>query len=162
MGRNRVKTPVRDAPSRRVSLGIVAALMMAPSPAAADDGAGRADRTDRGDATGDEVELGEALAQYVASRAHDRALRREVRRWHGTLTNGCVAYASTALRHVGVEIDERGKLDGDGSRGSPAASRVTSRSIWAGSGSPTPAHCAPATSSSPPTRRAAPATRRTS
>ena len=57
---------------------------------------------------------GAELARYVASPANDRALRREVKRWHHTLTNGCVAYASTALRHVGVAIDERGKLDGDG------------------------------------------------
>jgi hypothetical protein len=57
---------------------------------------------------------GATLARYVAAPANDRALRKDVKRWHHTLTNGCVAYASTALRHIGVEIDERGKLDGDG------------------------------------------------
>lgn len=57
---------------------------------------------------------GDELARYVGSAAHDRAVRREVKRWHHTMTNGCVAYASTALRHVGVDIDEKGKLDGDG------------------------------------------------
>lgn len=57
---------------------------------------------------------GETLARYVASATNDRAVRREVKRWHHTMTNGCVAYASTALRHVGVEIDQNGKLDGDG------------------------------------------------
>jgi hypothetical protein len=57
---------------------------------------------------------GAELARYVGSPTNDRELRREVKRWHRTLTNGCVAYASTALRHVGVDIDEKGKLDGDG------------------------------------------------
>ncbi len=57
---------------------------------------------------------GATLSRYVAATANDRALRKDVRRWHHTLTNGCVAYASTALRHIGVDIDERGKLDGDG------------------------------------------------
>src|SRR5689334_18777227 len=56
----------------------------------------------------------ETLAQHLASRANDRAVRRDVMRWHHTMTNGCVAYASTALRHSGVAIAERGKLDGDG------------------------------------------------
>jgi hypothetical protein len=57
---------------------------------------------------------GEVLERYVASARNDRALRREVKAWHRTMRNGCVAYASTALRHVGVDIDEQGKLDGDG------------------------------------------------
>jgi hypothetical protein len=54
------------------------------------------------------------LAAHLASAAHDRAVRRDVLRWHHTMTNGCVAYASTALRHTGVAIDEHGILDGDG------------------------------------------------
>lgn len=57
---------------------------------------------------------GDELSRYVSSPKNDRALRREVKRWHRTLQNGCVAYASTALRHLGVDVDERGKLDGDG------------------------------------------------
>jgi hypothetical protein len=54
------------------------------------------------------------LAAHLDSRARDRAVRKDVMRWHRTMTNGCVAFASTALRHTGVAIDERGKLDGDG------------------------------------------------
>lgn len=54
------------------------------------------------------------LAAHLRSRAHDRAIRADVRRWHHTLRNGCVAYASTALRHAGVAVPERGVLDGDG------------------------------------------------
>lgn len=57
---------------------------------------------------------GETLATYVGSPTNDRAVRREVRAWHRTMRNGCVAYASTALRRIGVDIDEKGKLDGDG------------------------------------------------
>src|SRR5512138_320981 len=38
----------------------------------------------------------------------------DVLRWHGTRQNGCVAFASTALRHVGVEIPVDGKIDGQG------------------------------------------------
>lgn len=54
------------------------------------------------------------LAGLLRSRAHDRAIRADVLRWHHTMTNGCVAYASTALRHAGVDIPEDGHLDGDG------------------------------------------------
>ena len=56
----------------------------------------------------------DTLADHLASRARDRAVRKDVLRWHRTMTNGCVAYASTALRHMGVAIGERQKLDGDG------------------------------------------------
>jgi hypothetical protein len=34
--------------------------------------------------------------------------------WHKTALNGCVAFASTALRHVGVAIPVDGKIDGQG------------------------------------------------
>lgn len=55
-----------------------------------------------------------SLAAHLASRAHDREIRADVLGWHHTMSNGCVAYASTALRHVGVDIGERAVLDGDG------------------------------------------------
>jgi hypothetical protein len=54
------------------------------------------------------------LATHLRTRGHDRAIRADVLRWHHTMRNGCVAYASTALRHVGIELAERGVLDGDG------------------------------------------------
>lgn len=54
------------------------------------------------------------LAAHLRARAHDRAIRADVLRWHHTMRNGCVAYASTALRHVGIDVPERGVLDGDG------------------------------------------------
>lgn len=85
----------------RVAMMVLAAMALAialaiPPPAHADPAASR------------------ALAAHLRSRAHDRAIRADVLGWHKTMTNGCVAYASTALRHVGVPIDERGVLDGDG------------------------------------------------
>lgn len=55
-----------------------------------------------------------ALARHLRSRTHDRAIRTDVLEWHHTMSNGCVAYASTALRHIGVAIPEREQLDGDG------------------------------------------------
>ncbi len=54
------------------------------------------------------------LAAHLRARAHDRAIRADVLRWHHTMRNGCVAYASTALRHAGIDVPERGVLDGDG------------------------------------------------
>lgn len=54
------------------------------------------------------------LAEHLRARAHDRAIRADVLGWHHTMANGCVAYASTALRHVGVAVPERGIIDGDG------------------------------------------------
>jgi hypothetical protein len=57
---------------------------------------------------------GDVIARYVATASNDRSVRREVKRWHHTMTNGCVAYASTVLRRVGVDVAQDGKLDGDG------------------------------------------------
>jgi hypothetical protein len=54
------------------------------------------------------------LADYLANPKHDALVRKEVLAWHGTMTNGCVAYVSTALRHVGVAVPQDGKLDGEG------------------------------------------------
>lgn len=65
-------------------------------------------------AAADPPSTSQSLAAHLTSRARDRAIRADVLAWHRTMTNGCVAYASTALRHIGVAIDERGVLDGDG------------------------------------------------
>lgn len=67
-----------------------------------------------GPARADAPSTSVSLARHLGSRAHDRAIRADVLRWHHTMSNGCVAYASTALRHVGVSIGEREVLDGDG------------------------------------------------
>lgn len=58
--------------------------------------------------------VGARLHRYLDQVANDRAVRREVLAWHRTMRNGCVAFASTALRRVGVEVPERGLRDGEG------------------------------------------------
>src|SRR5687768_381784 len=57
---------------------------------------------------------GARLHRYLARADNDRAVRREVLAWHRTMRNGCVAFASTALRRVGVAVPERGLRDGEG------------------------------------------------
>src|SRR5690348_6350920 len=58
--------------------------------------------------------FGDRLAAYYASRTGYQEVKADVMRWHKTTHNGCVAFASTALRHLGVEIGEAQKLDGEG------------------------------------------------
>lgn len=58
--------------------------------------------------------LGERLIEYYQAPHHYRAVKRDVLRWHKTTRNGCVAFASTALRHIGFAIPEKGKRDGWG------------------------------------------------
>ncbi|MBT8496526.1 MAG: hypothetical protein KJO07_25990 [Deltaproteobacteria bacterium] len=55
----------------------------------------------------------ELIAYYGKSRSY-RRVRRDVLSWHKTTRNGCVAFVSTALRHIGYDIPQRGKLDGWG------------------------------------------------
>ena len=57
---------------------------------------------------------GTRLHRYLSRADNDRAVRREVLGWHRTMRNGCVAFASTALRRVGVAVPERGLRDGEG------------------------------------------------
>jgi hypothetical protein len=54
------------------------------------------------------------LHAYYGTRAGYAKVSRDVLAWHGTRQNGCVAFASTALRHVGVAIPIDGKIDGLG------------------------------------------------
>lgn len=56
--------------------------------------------------------LGARLAAYYGSRRGYRAVRADAMAWHGTTRNACVAFASTALRHLGVHVPRR---DADGS-----------------------------------------------
>lgn len=58
--------------------------------------------------------LGDRLRRYYGSHRGYREVKADVLRWHGTTRNGCVAFASTALRHVGVDIGETAKIDGEG------------------------------------------------
>ena len=61
-----------------------------------------------------ERDVGAELAAYAGSKKQYRAIRKDVLAWHKTSKNGCVAYASTALRHIGVNIPLRGVRDGWG------------------------------------------------
>ncbi len=54
------------------------------------------------------------LHHYYGSRAGYLEVTRDVMKWHKTALNGCVAFASTALRHVGVAIPVDGKIEGQG------------------------------------------------
>jgi hypothetical protein len=76
---------------------LVLVLVAAASPAAA----GRAP-------------VGPRLHRYLSRVDNDRSVRQEVLSWHRTMRNGCVAYASTALRRVGVAVPERGLKEGEG------------------------------------------------
>jgi hypothetical protein len=58
--------------------------------------------------------VGAELRRYYGTKAGYRAVKADVLRWHKTTRNGCVAFASTALRHVGVAIGERDTIDGEG------------------------------------------------
>jgi hypothetical protein len=64
-------------------------------------------------------ELGEQLASYYGKANNYRRVKRDVLRWHKTTRNGCVAFASTALRHLGVTIPQ------DLKRGGFGVSRIT-------------------------------------
>jgi hypothetical protein len=52
------------------------------------------------------------LHRYYATRDGYAKVHRDVMGWHKTALNGCVAFASTALRHVGVDIPMQSYKDG--------------------------------------------------
>lgn len=58
--------------------------------------------------------VNDTLAGYYGKRANWRKVRRDVLAWHKTTRNGCVAFVSTALRHVGVDIPVDAERDGWG------------------------------------------------
>jgi hypothetical protein len=67
------------------------------------------------------------LHLYYGTRAGYAKVTGDVMEWHKTRLNGCVAFASTALRHVGVAIPVHGMKDGFGvSRITGAFSRYLS------------------------------------
>jgi len=70
------------------------------------------------------------MHHYYGSRTGYAEVTRDVLKWHKTALNGCVAFASTALRHVGVAIPVDGKIDGQGvSRITRAFSRYLSEEL---------------------------------
>lgn len=52
------------------------------------------------------------LHRYYGTHAGYIKVHRDVMGWHKTALNGCVAFASTALRHVGVDIPMKSYKDG--------------------------------------------------
>ena len=54
------------------------------------------------------------LIAYYKRAANYRAVKKDVLDWHKTTQNGCVAFASTALRHIGVDVPEDETIDGSG------------------------------------------------
>lgn len=65
-------------------------------------------------AAAEEQPVATKLTKYYASAKNYRAVKKDVLEWHETTRNGCVAFASTALRHIGVEVPQDGKRDGWG------------------------------------------------
>jgi hypothetical protein len=65
-------------------------------------------------AAADSPDLTTRLHRYYGTRTGYAKVHRDVMDWHKTTQNGCVAFASTALRHVGVAIPVTGKKDGQG------------------------------------------------
>lgn len=56
----------------------------------------------------------EDLIAYYGVRANYKKVKRDVLGWHKTTRNGCAAFVSTALRHVGIDVPLREKRDGWG------------------------------------------------
>lgn len=54
------------------------------------------------------------LFAYYGKRANYKKVKRDVLGWHKTTRNGCAAFVSTALRHVGVDVPLRETRDGWG------------------------------------------------
>ncbi|MEO8701849.1 MAG: hypothetical protein ABI867_17525 [Kofleriaceae bacterium] len=81
-------------------------------------------------ASADPPDLTARLHRYYGTRTGYAKVHRDVMDWHKTTQNGCVAFASTALRHVGVAIPLTGKKDGQGvSRITRAFSRYLSQDL---------------------------------
>ena len=59
-----------------------------------------------------EVDVPAKLHRYYGTSAGYMKVHRDVMGWHKTTRNGCVAFASTALRHIGIEIPFDVRKDG--------------------------------------------------
>lgn len=59
-------------------------------------------------------DVGRRLHQLASDRGRYLSVRRQVIAWHGTTRNGCVAFASTALRAIGVDVPQDARIDGEG------------------------------------------------
>jgi hypothetical protein len=52
------------------------------------------------------------LHHYYGTQKGYAEVTHDVMAWHKTALNGCVAFASTALRHIGVDIPMDARIDG--------------------------------------------------
>ena len=65
------------------------------------------------------------LVEWYGTRKHYRSVKKEVVGWHKTTRNACVAFVSTALRRIGVDVPRDAEVDGE------KVSRLTRPlSIW--------------------------------
>jgi cell wall-associated NlpC family hydrolase len=53
------------------------------------------------------------LVEWYGTKKHYRQVRREVLGWHKTTKNACVAFVSTALRRIGVDVPLDAEVDGE-------------------------------------------------
>lgn len=72
-----------------------------------------------------DLDIPARLHRYYGTRAGYDRVTRDVMKWHKTALNGCVAFASTALRQIGVDIPIDAKIDGFKVSRTPARSRAT-------------------------------------
>lgn len=76
-------------------------------------------------AAADAPDLGAQLVTWYGKKKHYKAVKREVLAWHKTTKNACVAFVSTALRELGVDVPLDAKVDGE------SVSRLTRPfSLW--------------------------------
>ena len=59
------------------------------------------------------VSTGERLAAYYSQQTNYNKVYSEVMNWFGTTKNGCVAFMSTALRHIGIRVPQNGYYNGE-------------------------------------------------
>ena len=64
-------------------------------------------------AAAEEEDTAARLVEWYGARKHYRQVRREVLGWHKTTKNACVAFVSTALREIGVEVPLDAEVDGE-------------------------------------------------
>lgn len=56
---------------------------------------------------------GQELSDFYANESNYRQIYRNVMSWFGSTSNGCVAFASTALRFLGVNVPQNGLWNGE-------------------------------------------------
>ncbi|HEY3357120.1 MAG TPA: hypothetical protein VGQ83_27975 [Polyangia bacterium] len=58
-------------------------------------------------------EVNTRLLAYYGQPQNYRKVKADVLSWYGTTKDGCVAFASSALRHIGVAVSRDGDYDGE-------------------------------------------------